>query len=715
MKFAKKFAILFVIAILVSVTLLYFLWDNYDVRKNDLILQGQRNLQSQYLSIINSQRTIAHIYYEEAIDIPSIVNYLQQAYNLDAFAKRELRNDMYKEFNPIYESLRDKDFKYLQFYLADGESFLRMHEPDKFGDNLIKDRYSIRLVNERMEYIEGFELANDYNGYRYVFPLFDNGNYVGGVEFGFSINTLRHKLDSIFSMTYNFIIHRKLLVKKVDIGESIDYFFGAMGYDYVYERDSEEIKRVYTVPVKTTAMIDWKIKDKLPELLDSHEAFSLLSKVSSLNYITYFVPINCVTEQHLGYLTAYAIDNSIYLLKDGLYVQYIVVFSLILIILFFVYYMNEGQRQLMDKNEELDNITHTIGEGLLVIKKNKHIMFFNTAAERITGFLAEEVLGKLYTRTLKFVNEETEKPSHDFINEVISKKKIKIITSEMAMVHKNGNIMPMAVNAAPLRNKNNEVIGCIVVFRDVTKEREIDKAKTEFVSLASHQLQTPLSAVNWHTEMLLDPRVGDLNKKQKEFLHAIYEGNKRMIKLVNSLLNVSRIDMGTLAIKPELTNLSKMIDSILKELLFRVDIKELEIVKDYGKMPKIKVDPQLMRIVLQNIISNAIKYSKEEGKIIISMTKDKKHAIIAIQDHGYGIPKEQQPKIFSKLFRADNVKTRKVEGTGLGLYVAKAVIHAFGGKIWFKSEENKGTTFFISIHLKGVKEKSGTRTLESNI
>jgi len=149
--------------------------------------------------------------------------------------------------------------------------------------------------------------------------------------------------------------------------------------------------------------------------------------------------------------------------------------------------------------------------------------------------------------------------------------------------------------------------------------------------------------------------------------------------------------------------------------MFQTDVKELDIVKNYSPLPKINIDPQLMRIVLQNVISNAMKYSRERGKIIISLRKDKQNIFVIIKDFGYGIPREQQPKIFSKLFRADNVKTRKVEGTGLGLYVAKSVIEAFGGKIWFESQEDKGTTFYITIPLKGAKRIEGTRSLEPHI
>jgi signal transduction histidine kinase len=134
--------------------------------------------------------------------------------------------------------------------------------------------------------------------------------------------------------------------------------------------------------------------------------------------------------------------------------------------------------------------------------------------------------------------------------------------------------------------------------------------------------------------------------------------------------------------------------------------------KDYQvDLPIVNADPKLLRIVLQNLLSNAVKYTQEKGKIDLEIKKQDKDILIKIQDNGLGIPKRQQGKIFSKLFRADNVLGKDTDGTGLGLYIVKEVIEQSGGKIWFNSEENKGTSFFVTIPLSGMKEKKGTKVL----
>lgn len=230
------------------------------------------------------------------------------------------------------------------------------------------------------------------------------------------------------------------------------------------------------------------------------------------------------------------------------------------------------------------------------------------------------------------------------------------------------------------------------------KSKELDRAKTEFVGLASHQLRTPLTAVSWYAEMLLGKDFGELNEKQVDYLREIYAGNRRMIDLVDDLLNTSRIDMGTLEAKFVSVDPVAVMKNTLNEFLPQISQKKISIEEKYAqKLPQIKADPDHLGIVFQNLVSNAVKYSPPKGKIAIEMKRQNAHILVKIADNGWGIPAAQQKKIFTKLFRADNVRKRDTEGTGLGLYIARAIVRKSGGKIWFESKEGKGTTFFITL------------------
>lgn len=364
------------------------------------------------------------------------------------------------------------------------------------------------------------------------------------------------------------------------------------------------------------------------------------------------------------------------------------------------------------EKEKISTILFGIGDGVFVIDNDFKIILWNKAAENISGFSAKEVMGKKYDSALKFINEKTGDSAGDFIKKTIEIGEAQEMPSYTLLVQKDNSQVAVADSSAPLKDKNGNTVGCVVVFRDSTKEREIDRAKTEFVSLASHQLRTPLSAIKWYAEMMLAGDAGNLNKTQSEYMNAIDQSNARMIDLINSLLNVSRIDMGTFAIEPKPTNLIEISESVVSELVMQIKEKKINFSAKYEKdIPLIQADAKLVRIIIQNLLSNAVKYTSNGGNVGIEMNKDGENIMIKVSDSGYGIPKDAQSKIFTKLFRADNVRVKEVDGTGLGLYVVKSILDESGGKIWFESEENKGATFFVAIPLSGMKKKEGNREL----
>jgi Osmosensitive K+ channel histidine kinase len=245
--------------------------------------------------------------------------------------------------------------------------------------------------------------------------------------------------------------------------------------------------------------------------------------------------------------------------------------------------------------------------------------------------------------------------------------------------------------------------------------RVLDLAKDEFVSIASHQLRTPLTALKGYTGMLLDGDAGLVNDKQREYLTEIKNANDRMINLITALLNVSRVDLGVFVVEPEPVNLMEVAESVLKESEARINNKKMAVTTNFEKdLPLINVDLNIMRMILQNLLSNAMKYTPSEGKINLDIKKDGSNILISVADTGYGIPANVQSKIFTKMFRADNARVKDPDGTGLGLYIIKETIEKTGGKIWFESPgENKGSTFYVTIPLEGMKKKEGTRRLEN--
>lgn len=237
----------------------------------------------------------------------------------------------------------------------------------------------------------------------------------------------------------------------------------------------------------------------------------------------------------------------------------------------------------------------------------------------------------------------------------------------------------------------------LVTLVDVTKERESERVKTDFLLLASHQLRTPLTTVKWYIDYLLTTDKAKMSDIVREYLEQIYIGNERMIELITTLLTVSRIEMGTLA--PDYTNvkINNVIDDILEELSQDIKKKNTKIeIKTKGD-DTLVIDRTMIRIVVHNLLTNAIKYTSSGGKVTIDSDFDMHSCTISVSDTGHGIPEEEQDKIFTKMFRASNARKISTNGTGLGLYLSKAFVEKLGGNIEFVSKEGKGTTFTISL------------------
>ena len=374
--------------------------------------------------------------------------------------------------------------------------------------------------------------------------------------------------------------------------------------------------------------------------------------------------------------------------------------------------LQEKNRKISIERDEKEIILNNIGDGVFVIDSQFKIILINKMAQQLCGHKnISKIIGKRYNEILRFVDEETGKEKDDFIKKTIQTGKIQKMANHTILIRRDGTKIPVADSSAPLKNKKGRVIGCVVVFRDVTQERAIDKAKTEFVSLASHQLRTPLSIIKWYAEILLEEDAGELKTKQREYLKEIYNGNQRMISLVNALLSVSRLELGTLSIYPEPLSITTIVNKLINEFEFKINEKKIKFVKKYDKLPKIDLDKALIRIIFQNLISNAVKYTSDGGKVALKILRKNNKIEISIKDNGIGIPKKQQDQIFIKLFRADNAKEKNINGTGLGLYIVKSILDNCGGKIWFKSKENKGSTFYVSLPLKGMAERKGTKQL----
>lgn len=228
------------------------------------------------------------------------------------------------------------------------------------------------------------------------------------------------------------------------------------------------------------------------------------------------------------------------------------------------------------------------------------------------------------------------------------------------------------------------------------KLAQANKMKTEFVSIASHQLRTPLSGIRWSLNLLKDGH--STTADSTTLVDLIKENTDRMIKLVSDLLDVSRIETGKNIFMPCQTNIFVMAQKVVQSLELFAKANNVSLTLDAPTtLPNVFTDPDKISLVIQNLTENAIKYTKGKGEVKITLSQDGRFIKTTISDTGVGIPKFQQKHIFQKFFRSDNVLKHQTVGTGLGLFIARAVVEQSKGKIWFESEEGKGTTFYFTL------------------
>lgn len=349
-----------------------------------------------------------------------------------------------------------------------------------------------------------------------------------------------------------------------------------------------------------------------------------------------------------------------------------------------------------------DALFESVGEPLVATDEYGKITRVNEPALKVLGLSEEDVVGQTFLK----IFEAYDMHGNDIepINRPIMRALVegRSISTNLLYVRKNGSRFPVTVTTSPIMLEGKP-IGVIEVFRDITREQQIDRAKTEFVSLASHQLRTPLTAVRWYVELLLKGKMGELTEEQYNSMQEIYESNLRMIDLVNALLSVARIEVGTLTAAPEPSDIVKLAKEAVAELKPLIAEKQIEFSENYDEsLPSMPLDPDLTRIIFQNLLTNAVKYTPDGGKVAVKIASDGKYVKIEVTDTGYGIPKSQQDQLFTKLFRADNVRKKDTDGTGLGLYIVRSIVKNSKGKIWFESEEDHGTTFYVALPLRGM-------------
>ena len=335
---------------------------------------------------------------------------------------------------------------------------------------------------------------------------------------------------------------------------------------------------------------------------------------------------------------------------------------------------------------------------VILIDKNHVISFINPVAKDVLDLDAKALGRQIDFKDHYSMNNFKDLIDLDVTVNTIKNKDESGNVIEELIIHHNDHDATYKVTTVNVNDDQQNHLETMKIFYDLTREKMIEKMKVEFISIAAHQLRTPLSAIKWAIKMVLDGDVGKLNKEQEKILFKGYISNERIIRLINDMLDVSRIEEEKFNYEFKKDNFLKVLAIAVKHIEVLAKRKKIELkINHPRKLPLINMDQEKMLIAMKNLLENAVEYTLPGGKIKITVKREIKFIRFKIQDSGVGIPKQDQEKLFSKFFRASNVIRMQTDGSGLGLFIVKNVIQNHNGKISFSSEEGKGTEFIFTI------------------
>jgi PAS domain S-box-containing protein len=366
------------------------------------------------------------------------------------------------------------------------------------------------------------------------------------------------------------------------------------------------------------------------------------------------------------------------------------------------------------RNEKLksDIILNSIEDGVILLDAEQTIQLFNPAAGLITGWDPKEAVGIDYKSVLTLQNEKGEDyppNDHPFARVFVQKE----VVHDNAAVLKTRSQTTMSLNitVSPLLDAENNVIGAVGIFRDVSEQRKQEQQRADFISTASHEMRTPVAAIEGYLALAMNDKVVKIDAKARDFLQKAHESTQHLGKLFQDLLTSAKAEDGRLTNHPEVVEMSQFLEKLTDSLKFAAQKKGLGIEFVLGAQDSlidasstnvikplyyVHVDPDRIREVITNLFDNAVKYT-ESGKVSLGLTGDTSVVQVRVADTGPGIPAEDVPHLFQKFYRVDNSATRTVGGTGLGLFICRKIVEMYRGRIWVDSIVGKGSTFYINL------------------
>lgn len=347
-----------------------------------------------------------------------------------------------------------------------------------------------------------------------------------------------------------------------------------------------------------------------------------------------------------------------------------------------------------------------IADGVVVVDAASRVQLLNPAAEALCGWPEAEAKNLDYRLVLKLGQEDDPFKGGDDPFEFAFSEKKSVIRDDVVLNSRNNKSLPLSLLVSPIFSESGEVKAGIGVFRDISKEKAEERRHDEFISTASHEMRTPVAAIEGYVSLALNPKVSQIDQNAQNYLTKAQASAKHLGKLFQDLLSTTKLDEGKLPNHPEIFDINGLVQISLEELRMKAEAKKLSLglvsspVSQGGKSIQplyyVNADPERIREVLTNLIDNAIKFSNQ-GEVTATISGDELTTTIGVHDQGLGIAPEDLPHMFQKFYRVDSSQTRSIGGTGLGLYICRTIIELYNGRMWVESKPSEGSHFYFRL------------------
>ncbi|EDZ62671.1 signal transduction histidine kinase [Sulfurimonas gotlandica GD1] len=620
-----------------------------------------------------------------------------------------LRNELFKIIKPHFDNLKKVGVIITLFSFENNKTFLRVHKPNKFNDDLSKVRYSFRYVNENKKIIRGLEEGKIMHAFRNIYPIYYKGEYLGSVDIAFSSSVLKKHMENLYKTEAHFIINKNIFMTNIwKMKDMVNYNKSIEHEDFLQDKNKD--KNLSEIETN----LNNKLKKKIYNSIQHNNSFAL----EDSGQIVAFLPIkNIKDKKTIAYLVSYEENNYLKnLIKEHILIN--ALSFVVLMILHIVIYMaiKNRYREKEVKDKEVKDYLDIAQVLIMVLDNNKNVTMINTEGAKLLGYSKDEIIGKNWIEN--FLPKNIQLEINELASDIIEEKE-KYPNYENYVLTKSGELKLILWKYSTLFDDQGNTIGLLTSGQDITEQKrtylelnkakyeaeKANKSKSEFLANMSHEIRTPLNGIMGFVNLLYKDEK-DIKKQEK--LKIIKDSSYTLIDIVNDILDFSKIESGMLSIEKVPFNILDAISQTI--LLFRQRAKEKNITIKLSiddKIPKfIEGDITRTKQVFSNLLSNALKFSNEDSdvKVNVNYLDNTNEIYCEVLDSGVGISPSKTDTIFEAFEQEDSSTTRKYGGTGLGLSIVKQLVELMGGKIGVNSELGVGSTFYFTLPIIEAKE-----------